>query len=358
MSTLIKEYKNLCSTCEKIDEKWAEKDYKIKYFPEIVFSETENLDLSPFGKIEDVVDILSDPKISKYQALSSFSDLYIKLYDNGRFLVEILNWWGSDINIHDHDCSGVQFQLRGQSLNVTYSFEKFENQGEVYLGKISLVDAKIWKSGDRYFVLTGRIAPHNVCHLSLPTVSLLIKTYPKPSLGPQWNYFPPGVAASYGVADTIFRKRVQALRLLAKGNKNDFLKAFRKHIFDTPSNQVLFTLLKMIDVLFEHDYVDIIIKISAQKNELMNHIIEATAMYRAAELMKHIKNTFVFSESEILLLSIIGSSFDKVSVEKAIFCLSNLGYKINFDDSITNIRNKINVNQQINFDNVLKLYKL
>ncbi|MGH9995123.1 MAG: hypothetical protein ACRD4J_07800, partial [Nitrososphaeraceae archaeon] len=46
---------------------------------------------------------LQHPSVAILQQLSSLSDLYIRLYDNGRFWVEVLNWWSLDISIHDHD---------------------------------------------------------------------------------------------------------------------------------------------------------------------------------------------------------------------------------------------------------------
>ena len=348
----------LCRHCDAIDELWAAKDYALESFPDIVLSTTEGVDLTPFGAIEDIMTLFADPGIANLQALSSFSDLYVKLYDNGRFWVEILNWWGSDINIHDHDFSGVQFQLRGRSWNVDYLFDEIEAVGEMRLGDVSIADAQIWSEGDRSVVLPGRQYLHNVCHLDVPTVSLLIRTHPQPSFGPQWNYFPPGVAANYGIADVVFRKRVKALRLLAKGDRQIFLDAFRSYRADLTLEQLIFTLVKMIDILFNKDFVEIVHEILTPGDQLTERIVEAASYHRATEAIKLLKNTTDLSQQEIVVLSIMGSSFDRDSVEYIVDCLSRDGHYVDFPGSVAGLREKLKPTQQRTLENTLSLFGL
>src|SRR5690348_9352630 len=109
--------KDLWDACQDISDEWRKHDNDCAAFPDIVCSKTKGLDLSYFGELSNLVETLEDPHVAVLQTPSTFSDLYVQLFNNGRFHVEVLNWWRSDINIHDHDFSGVQFQLKGLSLN-------------------------------------------------------------------------------------------------------------------------------------------------------------------------------------------------------------------------------------------------
>src|SRR5689334_3210227 len=93
--------------CDDIDQEWQRKGLGLEEFPELVWERTRDLDLRPLAALPSTVALLDRPEIARHQESSSFSDLYLRLYDNGHFWIEVLNWWGSDINIHDHDFSGV-----------------------------------------------------------------------------------------------------------------------------------------------------------------------------------------------------------------------------------------------------------
>jgi hypothetical protein len=298
------------------------------------------------------------PEIARLQQLSSFSDLYIKLYDNGRFWVEILNWWGSDINIHDHDFSGIQFQLCGYSLNVDYAFAESEDRGDLRLGKVTVTGAKVWHPGDRSVVMPGRETPHNVCHLNLPTVSLLVRTHPARKFGPQWNYFPPGVAANYGIADAVFRKNVKALRLLTRGDLQQFRRAFRRYAACSKPEQLLFTLIKMIDIVFEPRFVELLHDLIESGDPVRESIVEAAAYHRAIEAIKVLRHRFELSWDERLALSVVGSSFDAESVG----AISERLMAGEFDGDVMTylsaVRNRSADDAQRTLDNTLKLFRL
>lgn len=333
-------FQELRSRCLDIDRSWRNFDYKHQAFSDIVQELTHDLDLSPFGHVEQAVQLLGEPEIAELQRLSSFSDLYLKLFDNGRFWVEILNWWGSDINIHDHDFAGIQFQLAGHSLNVGYNFHQDGELGELSMGELSVSSAALWRPGDRSIVAPGRKAPHNVCHIDIPTVSLLIRTHPDPLFGPQWNYFPPGVAGSYGVATPSFRKHVQALRLLARGDKDVFRQAFGRFCERATARELLFGLVKMIDVLFEVDKVDLVYELAA-KSGANETVVEAVVFYRATESIKHFKNTTALPWRAQLALSIVASGINATHFADIVHHLRLGGFDPGFDNPLEELRSLI-----------------
>lgn len=311
---LLQEIRKVSSA---IQGAWADRGYELEAFPEIALSATDGIDFRPLGEVDAVCALLADPEVAALQEGTTFSDLYIKLYDNGRFWVEILNWWGSDINIHDHDFSGAQFQLRGRSLNVGYQFDRAAEIGGVNFGSVSVANAEVWQEGDRSVVLPGRLAPHDVNHLDVPTVSLLFRTHPRPRYGPQWNYFPSSVAASYGIADIVFRKNLKALRLLSEGKRETFHTAFRRFVEGKSLSHALFTMVKMVDILFEREHVNLVEDIAASDGELSECVVESAALYRASGLfIKALKTSPEMNYDDVLFLSLLSAAFDQRSYDR------------------------------------------
>lgn len=207
-------------------------------------------------------------------------------------------------------------------------------------------------------MIPGRKTPHNVCHLDLPTVSLLIRTHPKKHFGPQWNYFPPGVAANYGIAEPVFRKSVAALRLLSKGPIQQFRKAFAQHLSESRPEQLLFTLIKMIDIVFEPQFVDVVHDVASTNDPVLQGIIEAAVYYRAIETIKSFRHRTELSWEERIALSVVGSSFDAESVAIVSNSLAEDDLEINVLSLLQELRNKSSIPIQRMIDNTLTLFEL
>ncbi len=306
---------SLWEFCERVDAEWQKKNYDTHVFPNIVeaLDARAHCDLDYFSDLRCLRSCLDIPKVAEIQRLSSFSDVYYRLFDNGRFWVEVLNWWGSDINIHDHDFSAVQYQLKGVALNVEYQFESNGSSSDnVAYGSFSVKEAKLWQAGGHSIVRPGRVAPHNICHIDHPTVSLLIRTHPDPNFGPQQNYFPPKVASSYGIADAVFRKNVKSLRLLATRSKSVFsetLADFARHRSDS---QRLFAAIKMVDILFQEEHKGDLETLIGNQRDLL----ESVSYFRVMEEIKYFKNIADLSFDQKLALSVIGTAYDADSLDE------------------------------------------
>lgn len=304
----------LWSFCGRIEDEWKRKDHSVEAFPYIVedLDAYHNCNLQAFSDLRTLRHSLDIPKVAEIQRLSSFSDVYYRLFDNGRFWVEVLNWWGSDINIHDHDFSAVQYQLKGSALNVEYDFSPHGKPKEdVVIGEYSVREAALWRPGQYSIVQPGRIAPHNICHIDRPTVSLLIRTHPHPEFGPQWNYFPPGVASSYGVADAVFRKNIKSLRLLAAHDEASFREAVADFARDRSASQRLFAAIKMVDILFDEKFSSELFHLLGDDEKL----IRSVSYFRVMEEIKFFKNVATLSFDEKVALSIVGTAYDADSLE-------------------------------------------
>ncbi|ALE73013.1 hypothetical protein AD006_15295 [Pseudonocardia sp. EC080610-09] len=264
------------------------------------------------------------------QQPSTFSDLYFKLYDDGHYWVEVLNWWASDLNIHDHDFSGVQFQLSGKSLDVTFKFQGDDIQEGVQPGRFDINQATVWTPGTASVVLPGDAAPHSVCHLNLPTVSLLFRTYPVAELGPQRNYFPPDVRGSYKVATTAMRTRLKIMRMLSRSDPDAFREAFRGTTQGQTVQANLFTVIKMTDILFTPQYSALLAELASSDVLLGDVVVNAGAHYRSTDFLKALMKERPGSGSlgdGSVSIAALASSWDEHSLNMILSQLSDAGWK-------------------------------
>lgn len=335
------QYRNLLEATREIEAAWRATGNACEAFPEIVWERTSGLDLSPFGDLANLPELLETAAISSLQHPSTFSDLYFKLYDNGKFWVEILNWWASDINVHDHNFSGVQFQLKGRSLNVVYRFESEFSAPGLSLGELFVVSADLWNEGDRSIVRPGTVQPHNVSHLCVPTVSLLIRTHPNAAYGGQSNYLAPDVAGDYGVADIIFRKKIAALRLLARGNPVDFHRALQRVLAGHTHTENIFTLLKVMDLIFEPKHVSLLHEYAAQ-GDMETVIVRAVAYHRAQDFLTNtVKYAPGLTEEEILAVSTLAAAFSQSSLDEILRHLAARGILLDMEHLLSTIDAKL-----------------
>lgn len=249
-------YNDIKATMAKVEAKWQKFNYSTESFPELVWECTEKSDFSVFGDVQNQLKLLDLPDVRQLQEPSTFSDLYFRIFHSGRCFIEILNWWGGHVNVHDHDFSAVQFQLKGDALNVTYDFHEQESNGALRFGKLVVKKSEIWREGSRSLVRPDN-TPHSVFHIGTPTTSLLIRTVPTTRFGAQSNYFP-DLSAHYYVANSIQRKKLTGLSLLSQKSPVEFAKCFN-HFLNTQSlSENFFMMVKLGPMLFQEQYTDIV----------------------------------------------------------------------------------------------------
>ena len=346
------------SVCKKIEDSWKKTDNSVDKFPEVVLKHTQDIDLTWLGNLANIAKLLDNPYIAKIQKMTTFSDCYLMLWHNGRFHVEILNWWGLDINIHDHNFSGVQFQLLGNSLNVVYEVDHTNRTSRFAKRDIKVKRAELWKEGSHSLVLPGDAEPHTVHHMSLPTVSLLFRTVPCDDYGPQLNYFPPNVSASYSIADEIFRKKVEALRALNRGSSSNFRSTFNEILESNSLTENLFLIAKLSDILFAKTNKGLMLGF-ANNGENEKYIVSAIAFRRASEfLLREVCKETGLNESEKLCTSILAAAFDADSCSKICQSLADCGIEIHFSKSLQSVFEKITPWKKIELVKILALYGL
>lgn len=347
----------LSRICESIDKEWSIEDYKVDAFPQIAFDAASGFDFAPFGELGYLRGCLDLEQIQHLQDDSTFSDLYVRLFDNGRMWVEVLNWWGSDITLHDHDFSGIQVQLKGRSVNTVYDFSESLELSDLRFGGFTIKRVENWEPGSRSIVLPGRVERHNVCHLDVPTVSLLIRTAPYKHIGRQWNYFPPVLAASYDVASNTFRKNVKALRLVATRQEvSEFVALFDDFCTVASPRELLFAVIKMIDVLFEERYAEFLARFA--RHPYGEAIILAASFYYFSEAMKGLQRSqqYAWEDSEQKALASLSASWDHETFKRIYQCAIGNSDAASTALVIEAIRNKLKGQDAKIYANALSAY--
>jgi hypothetical protein len=351
-------YNQLLEVAAAIDREWRAYDNNCEAFPEIVWRLTDDLDVSALGELAELTALLDHPYVASIQEPSTFSDLYLKLYDNGRFWIEVLNWWGSDINIHDHNFSGIQFQLAGSSLNVVYRFDIEMRLTNLDVGVLAIAKAEIWNAGTRSVVQPGRVEPHNVSHLDSPTVSLLIRTHPVALYGHQSNYLPPDLTGNYGVADIVFRKKVGALRLAARGDIARFNSMFAEVITTGTHADNLFTMLKTADVLFHPDHVGLVSDY-ASRGELEERIVRCVAYYRAQHYVANsLKYQPDVTGDDLVTIGMLASAYDRATFERIGTLLDGADARVDSSTRLACLRSHLRDDHVGQYDRVVELLGL
>ena len=329
-------YEHVIDIADLIERAWQRYNYSSDDFFKVVWDKTEHVDLSPLGDLSFQLDLMDDPFVRFQQHRSTFSDFHFQIFHNRRFLIEILNWSGSHVNIHDHDFSGVQFQLKGDSLNVLYDFKPTISHGALTYGDLSVRKAEIWKQGGRSIVRPGTLDPHTVLHMGKLTTSLLIRTIPTYRYGAQLNYFSDN-AAHYYVNDDVQRKKLTGLHILSKSSPKEFCSMMFKFIRSQSLSENFFMLLKLADILFKPEFVNVLNTFAAiGENEAK--IVRSVAYNRASEFFKNMGNYFC-DDNYFEKTAIFGAAASQGinDIKKIEASLASFDCNINIQTSVKNV---------------------
>jgi len=296
----------LTKLANTIESEWKRVNYCSTLFHEVVWKNTTENTFKSLADVKSQLDFIDHQFVRSLQISSTFSDMFVQLFNNGRFTIEILNWWGGQVNVHDHDFSAVQFQLKGDSLNVIYDFEGDNRQGALQFGKLKIRNAEIWREGTRSVVRAGEVDPHSVLHIGQPCTSLLVRTLPTTRYGAQSNYFP-NLRAHYYVANVMQRKKLTGLQLLAASDIEIFAKQLIKYISQQSTSENLFMLDKLAPIIFQPNMKKVVFSLIREHPEIEPLIPALAFNYRSTRLKKVAERADLSYQQRIQLFSLAAS---------------------------------------------------
>lgn len=342
---------------QHIDARWREDDYSCYTFADIAKEELDKIDLTSLFSFTGLIDILDNSAMSKIQIASEFSELHLKLFDNSRFYIEVLNWWDNDTSIHDHGFAGVLLQLEGRSLNAIYSFDETDEVSHnLSLGDIKLSESYISKKGDCRVIPYGRKEKHAVLHLEKPTTSLIVRTHPVMELSPQLNYFPPGLRVNHSATDILFNKKIKYFRLLNMINATECRAQILHELKQLSLTEQFWFILKLSKIIYHPANIDLLNEYvntatSEEEKERKIKVVSAVTLRKTSQFfIDEIKPLFNDNEQR-LLLSCLAASYNQEDRTK-IFHKMEI---VNFESILKDIIDKLPSHLRPSMIHALKL---
>lgn len=332
-NVVFEQYNQLLSICSEISKLWQEDNYDSNVFYKSVLKSSQGANFSALADIENQMYLLEEPYVRRLQHPSTFSDFNFQIYNDGRFFVEILNWYSGHVNPHDHDFTAVQYQLKGKALNVLYDFEENERKGAITTGVRRIKDVVNWSTGGSSVVKFGDEDPHAVFHLNEPSTSLLIRTLPTPRAGFQNNYFP-NFKAKYYVNDAAQRKKLTSLDLI-RNDESSFSRMFWYYFENQSISENLFMMIKLSDILVSIRYSYILSKVSEISCDyfmVVKSVIKENAANKIKRLAHSLSDEQIDEKRELFTIASFGGSVD-ASYRKL---LTNRYQNVQNYDSISN----------------------
>jgi hypothetical protein len=144
------------------------------------------------------------------------------LFQGPRFYIEALFWLSGTTDIHEHAFSGAFAVLSGSSVHSHWRFipERTINS-RMLCGRMDRVSTEILRPGSVQPINSGNQLIHQLFHLDLPSVTIVVRTYQDRHRLPQYKYLPPGLAIDHEDQDPLRLRRLKFIEGMAQGRIGD-----------------------------------------------------------------------------------------------------------------------------------------
>jgi hypothetical protein len=204
----------------RIERSWCERSYNEEVFAALAAAALEHEPAIAAVEPAAIVDWVFGP-CHPFRQLSDgalFGEPPVMVYQAARFYIEVLFWLSSTPSIHQHAFSGVFQVLAGASVHSHWRFatERAINS-RMLCGRLERVSTEILRPGDLRTIRAGNRLIHQLFHLEVPSVTLVVRTYQERAHLPQFDYLLPGLALDPDGRDGLRTRRVLLLEGLAGG---------------------------------------------------------------------------------------------------------------------------------------------
>ena len=233
---------------ERIERVWLSRSYDEEIFPNLVLDELERD--PPWGQVEiaDILDWIfgSSQELRQPSPGQLFGEPPVMLFQAPRFYIEALFWLSSTTDIHEHGFSGVFAVLAGSSVHSHWRFV-LENaiNSRMRCGRLERVTTEILRPGEMRLIRSGDRLIHQLFHLEVPSVTIVVRTYVDRDHLPQFTYLPPGLAIDPEDRDSLRTRRLIFLEAMARGQ----IEGLRDYAGRIVENGDLETLFHMFSTL-------------------------------------------------------------------------------------------------------------
>ncbi len=221
---------------DTINRTWRRHGYDEKDLPAIACDAIASSNILPIVDVQEVVNAAATgSSLDGYQMVSEFSDLPYVVYRHSRFFVEVLVWTNGTTTVHDHAFSGAFGVASGDSICVTYDFERTRRvNARFHVGKLTIDDCEHLQAGDIRPIEQGADLIHSVYHVARPTVTLVVRTITNPDSTPQLTYRYPSIAIENDYMDPVTIKQFQAINIMLQLDAERFQEKILDILDDAP----------------------------------------------------------------------------------------------------------------------------
>jgi hypothetical protein len=205
---------------ERLEREWRAKSYDEEVFPELALAALEKDPPADNVGVADIVDWIFGPHQAFRQpgGHELFGQPPIQLFQAPRFYIEGLFWLSATTDIHQHAFSGAFAVLAGSSVHSHWRFacERSINS-RLLCGRLERVSTAILRPGAVQPIHSGNQLIHQLFHLELPSVTIVVRTLADRHRLPQYNYLQPGLAVDPEDQEPTRTRRTLLLDGMARG---------------------------------------------------------------------------------------------------------------------------------------------
>jgi hypothetical protein len=232
---------------ERIERAWLLHNYNEEIFPQLALGELEREPPHEQVAVREIIDWTFDPiEVQQPSRGHLFGEPPVMLFQAPRFYIEALFWLSGTTEIHEHAFSGVFAVLAGSSVHSHWRFvpERTINS-RMLCGRLERVATEILCPGGMRVIQSGGRLIHQLFHLEVPSVTIVVRTNVERNRLPQLGYLPPGLALDPDDQDGLLTRRLVFLEGMARGEL-DGLREHALKMIETGDLEALFRMFSML----------------------------------------------------------------------------------------------------------------
>jgi hypothetical protein len=216
-----------------VEQEWLKQSYDEDVFPQLAVDALSQSPLAGNVEAKDIIDWLfgSSHAFRQPSDRRLFGEPPVMLFRAPRFYIEALFWFSATTDIHEHAFSGAFAVLGGSSVHSHWRFLRERTiNSRMLCGRLERVSSEVLRVGDVRAIHSGVRLIHQLFHLDLPSVTIVIRTHRDIQHAAQYKYLPPGLAIDSEEIDGLRSRRLVFLGNVARGQIGDLRKYASKLI--------------------------------------------------------------------------------------------------------------------------------
>jgi hypothetical protein len=216
----------------RVEQEWLLHGYDESRFPELAARVLR--DDPPLESVTsaEIVDWMFDPIHPVPQPpwnTAAIGQPSLVLHSTTRFMIEALFWFDATTSIHQHAFSGAFTVLYGSSVHSQWRFTEHRRlSGGLRTGELALDAVEVLHAGQVRTIRAGGQYIHQLFHLDMPSVSIVVRTRREEEHSPQFVYFLPGLALDPQTDDVLLPRRLALLDGMLRAPMGDAVRAAGK----------------------------------------------------------------------------------------------------------------------------------